>query len=52
MSNSNVNLYSKELREKAYNICSNFLGGEWIKISINDMIFKTVRQVIIYFYKF
>ena len=32
-----------EMKDKAYNICRQFLSGEWKKISSNDMVFKTVR---------
>lgn len=36
---------SSNMRDKAYNICRNFLSGEWKKISSSDMVFKTVRYV-------
>lgn len=32
-----------EMRDKAYNICREFLSGSWKKISRDDMIFKSVR---------
>lgn len=32
----------REMRDKAYKLCRNYLSGKWKEISSSDMIFKTV----------
>jgi hypothetical protein len=32
----------RAMKEKAYNICREFLSGSWKKISASDMVFKSV----------
>jgi len=39
---SQDNKSAVEMRDKAYNICREFLSGSWKKISSSDMVFKSV----------
>lgn len=36
---------TEDMRDKAYNICREFLSGTWKSISSRDMVFKSVRSV-------
>ncbi len=38
-----ANSSSVEMRDKAYEICRQYLSGEWKNITSDDMVFKTVR---------
>ena len=40
---------SSEMRDRAYNICREFLSGSWKKINSDDMVFEAVRYVEFFF---
>ena len=44
------NSTSCEMRDKAYEICRKYLSGEWNNISSDDMVFRTVRYALDFFF--